>query len=194
MKKRTTKNGNFREIISTWAKAVTLILRQIENQTSEELVEMILQADKVFIAGQGRSGLIGRCLATRLTQMGFHVHIPGNATCQKIETGNLLIAISCRGTTMTTVEFAKISKRIGAKVAAITAFGNSTLAKLADKVIVIAANDENIRKKCKYIVGPSNNTLFEQTALLYFDALIHILLKQKGISINIINQQHANLE
>ncbi|MDD5326188.1 MAG: SIS domain-containing protein [Phycisphaerae bacterium] len=194
MKTKTTKNNNFREIISAWAKAMTVILRQIEKQTSEELVEMILKADKIFVAGQGRSGLIGRCLATRLTQIGFQVHVPGNATCQKIEAGDLMIAISCRGTTMTTVEFARISRDAGAKVAVITASDNSTLTKLADKVILIAANDEKIRKKCKYVVGPSNNTLFEQTALLYFDALIHIILKRKGISINIINQKHANLE
>lgn len=194
MKAGATKNSNFHEIISTWVEAITPLLRQIKEQTSEELVDMILKANKIFIAGQGRSGLIGRCLATRLTQMGFHVHIPGHATCQKIEAGDLLIAISCRGTTMTTVEFARVSRQIGAKVAAITAFGNSILAGLADKVIIIAANDENIRKKCKYIVGPSNNTLFEQAALLYVDALIHILLERKGISINIINQQHANLE
>jgi 6-phospho 3-hexuloisomerase len=194
MEARKTKNSNFHEIISTWGKAIIPVLQQVEEQTSEELVEMILQADKVFITGQGRSGLIGRCLATRLTQMGLHVHIPGHATCQKIGAGDLLIAISCRGATMTTVEFARISRQFGAKVAAITAFGNSTLAKLADKVVVIAANDENIRKKCKYIVGPTNNTLFEQAALLYIDALVHILLERKGVSINIINQRHANLE
>ncbi|MFZ0035160.1 MAG: 6-phospho-3-hexuloisomerase [Sedimentisphaerales bacterium] len=194
MKAGTTKNSNYHEIISTWMEAIILLLRQIKEQSSEELVDMMLKADKIFIAGQGRSGLIGRCLATRLTQMGFHVHIPGHATCQKIEAGDLLIAISCRGTTMTTVEFARISRQIGAKVAAITAFDNSTMAKLADKVIVIDANDKNIRKKCKYIAGPSNNTLFEQAALLYVDALIHILLERKGISTNIINQQHANLE
>jgi len=194
MKAGTTKNSNLCKIVTAWAEAIKLTFGQIEEQTSEELVEMILQAERIFVTGQGRSGLIAQCLATRLTQMGFHVHIPGHATCQKIEAGDLLIAISCCGTTTTTVKFARVSRQVGAKVAAVTAFGKSTLAELADEVVVIPANDEDIRKKCNYTIGPNNNTLFEQTALLYADALVCILLERKGISIETISQKHTNLE
>lgn len=187
-------NNNMVEIVTAQLAAIKLLIDRIGKAASENLVEMIVQASKIFVTGQGRSGLIAQCLATRLAQMGLNVYIPGHATCQKIGAGDLLIAISCRGTTTTTVEFARISRKAGAKIAAVTAFDKSTLAGLADHTVLIPSNDEDVRTECKYIVGPNNNTLFEEAALLYADALVYILLEHKGISKVIINQRHTNLE
>ena len=191
---RSIVNRNPIKIVKSQLAAIEIVLSRIDQTASDKLVEMILQADKIFITGQGRSGLVAQCLATRLAQMGFDVHIPGQATCQKIEPSDLLIAFSCRGTTKTTVGFARTSRKVGANIAAVTAFGKSTLAELADQVVLIPSDDQDIRSQCRYIVGPNNNTLFEQAALLYADTLICILLEQKGTSKNIINQHHTNLE
>jgi len=187
-------NSNLVEIVTAQLGAVKLLVSRIENAASGKLVEMILQADRIFVTGQGRSGLVAQCFATRLAQMGLNVHIPGLATCQRIEKPDLLIAISCSGTTMTTIEFAQTSRNTEAKVAVVTALGKSTLAALADHIILIPSNDRDIRNRCKYIVGPNNNTLFEEAALLYVDAVVCILLERKGISENIISQRHTNLE
>jgi 6-phospho-3-hexuloisomerase len=191
---KSTVNRNPVKIVKSQLAAIEIVLGRMDRTASDKLVEMILQADKVFITGQGRSGLVAQCLATRLAQLGLDVHIPGQATCQKIEPSDLLIAFSCRGTTKTTVGFARTSRRVGAKIAAVTAFGESTLAELADQVVLIPSDDRDIRSRCRYIVGPNNNTLFEQAALLYADTLICILLEQKGTSKSIINQHHTNLE
>lgn len=187
-------NSNLVEIIASQLAVIELLIGRIAPATTRNLIEMILQTDKVFVTGQGRSGLVARCLATRLAQMGFNVYIPGHATCQKIGAGDLLIAISGSGTTRTTVEFARISRQAGAKVVVLTASREYDLAQLANEVVVVPANDEDIRKKCKYIVGPNNNTLFEEAMLLYTDALVYILLERKGIPKSIIDQRHTNLE
>jgi 6-phospho 3-hexuloisomerase len=191
---RMTTSSNLVEIVTSQIAAIKLLIGRIGPATTKNVIEMIFQADKVFVTGQGRSGLVAQCLATRLAQMGFNVHIPGHATCQKIGVGDLLVAISSSGTTRTTVEFARISRQAGAKVIVITAFGECPLVELADQVVVIPADDEDIRNKCKYIIGPSNNTLFEEAILLYADALVYILLERKGIPKSIINQRHTNLE
>jgi 6-phospho-3-hexuloisomerase len=191
---RSIVNRNLVKIVKLQLAAVEIVLSRMDQTASDRLIEMILQADKIFVTGQGRSGLVAQCLATRLAQMEFDVHIPGQATCQKIEPSDLLIAFSCRGTTTTTVEFARVSRRVGAKIAAVTAFGESTLAELADQVVLIPSDDQDIRSRCRYIIGPNNNTLFEQAALLYADTLVCILLEQKGTSKSIINQHHTNLE
>jgi len=188
------RNSDLTEIVASQIAAIKLLVGRIDAAATRNLIEMILQADKVFVTGQGRSGLVAQCLATRLAQMGFNVHIPGHATCQRIGAGDLLIAISGSGTTTTTVDFARISRQAGAKVIAVTAFGKCALAQLADQVVVIPANDEDIRKKCKYIVGPKNNALFEEVMLLYADVLVYILLERKGVPKSIINQRHTNLE
>ncbi len=187
-------NDNLVEVVTAQLAAVKLLLGRIQKEASEKLVKMVLQAERIFVTGQGRTGMVAQCFAIRLAQMGFNVHIPGLATCQRIEMPDLLIAISCSGTTMTTVEFARTSRNTGAKVAAITALTKSTLARLADHIVLIPSDNQDIKEQCKYAVGPNNNTLFEQTVLLYVDALVYILLERKGISEDIINQRHTNLE
>lgn len=194
MTEKSTINRNLTELVTAQLAAIRMLIGRIDQSVAGEIIQMILRADKVFVTGQGRSGLVAQCLATRLAQIGFNVHIPGQATCQKIEAGDLLIAFSCRGSTVTTVEYARVSRQAGANIAAVTAFADSALAGLADQVVVLAVNDGDIRAECRYVVGPNNNTLFEQAALLFADALVYILLERKGISKSIINQRHTNLE
>ncbi len=190
-------NRNLIELVTAQLAGIKALISRIESadgRVSDKIIEMILQTDKIFITGQGRSGLVAQCLATRLAQIGFIVHIPGQATCQKIEKPDMLIAFSCRGTTKTVVEYARVSREVGARIAVVTAFGDSILAELADAVVLMPSDDENIRAVCRYPVGPNNNTLFEQAALLYVDALVYILLERKGICKSIISQRHTNLE
>jgi 6-phospho-3-hexuloisomerase len=191
-KKKT--NSNVFEIATSQFESIKLLFGHIDELSTERLVQMILQAERIFVTGQGRSGLVASCFATRLAQMGFNVHIPGLATCQRIEKPDLLIAISCSGTTVTTVEFARTSRNAGAKVAVVTALGKSPLAELATHIVLIPSDNEDIKARCKYIIGPNNNTLFEETALLYVDAMVCILLERKGISENLISRRHTNLE
>lgn len=187
-------NSNVVEITRAHLAGIQMLIGRIDQAASDKLVEMILQANKVFVTGQGRSGLVAQCLATRLAQMEFNAHIPGLATCQRIEKPDLLIAISCSGTTVTTIELAKTSRNAGAEVVVVTAVDKSVLAELATHIVLIPSDDADVKGRCKYIIGPNNNTLFEETALLYVDALICILLERKGISADVISQRHTNLE
>ena len=191
-KERT--NSNVLEIAASQFEGINLLFGHIDELATERLVQMVLQAGRIFVTGQGRSGLIANCFATRLAQMGFNVHIPGLATCQRIEKPDLLIAISCSGTTVTTVELVKTSRNAGAQVAVVTALDGSPLAQLATHIVLIPSDNEDIKARCMYVVGPNNNTLFEETTLLYFDTLVYMLLQRKGISENIISQRHTNLE
>jgi 6-phospho-3-hexuloisomerase len=191
-KKKT--NSNVLEIAASQFEGIKLLFDHIDELATERLVQMVLQAGRIFVTGQGRSGLIANCFATRLAQMGLNVHIPGLATCQRIDKPDLMITVSCSGTTVTTVELVKTSRNAGAEVAVITALDRSPLAQLATHIVLIPSDNEDIKARCTYVVGPNNNTLFEETTLLYFDTLVYILLQRKGISENIISQRHTNLE
>ncbi len=185
---------NLTKMLDVHLNAIKLAVSRIEQKATEKFVDMILDATEVFITGQGRSGFIVRCFATRLTQMGFQVHIPGQATCRKIEPDDLLIAISCSGRTTTTTELARISREVGSKIAVITAVNNSPLAKMADETIIIPSNSPDIRKACPCVVGPNNNTVFEEAALVYSDIMVYMILEKKGLPKDLIRKSHTNLE
>lgn len=190
MENKKQNNTNLKDVFLGQVKAIEEISQSIDQSVANNLVEIMLKANRIFVTGQGRSGLIAQCLATRLAQMGFSVNVPGHSTCQKIESGDLMVAISCSGQTATTIQLAKVSKHTGAKVAVITGAQKSELSDLADEVILFKNGLEN----CPYSVGPKNNTLFEQAVLLYIDALIYIILERKNIAKDIIVQRHTNLQ
>ena len=55
------------EIIKELNRSVDLIA----NEEAEKLVNGILESKKVFVAGAGRSGLIGKSFAMRMMHMGI---------------------------------------------------------------------------------------------------------------------------
>jgi 6-phospho-3-hexuloisomerase len=193
--KHTTKKApDLFEVVRKRLDGIRHLLDDMNESESLQVIRRILKAKRIFVSGKGRSGLIAESIAMRLMQMGFDVHVPGEATCPKITRGDMMLAISCSGSTMTTVELARIARNAKAKVAAVTAVHGSALDKLADDTVLIPVTDKVVRKKYRYVLGPYNNTLFEEALLLYFDAMIYAILESEGIPKRMINVRHTNLE
>ncbi len=179
----TTRLGEIEDLISRMSK-----------DAPAELMRHIHSAHAVFVTGKGRSGYIASCLAMRLMQMGFPVHMPGEATCRRIGPGDLMIAVSCSGKTVTTVELARISRDSGATVIAVTAAKDSPLGAIAHQCILVPVQGEDVKESYRFVIGPYNNTLFEEALLLYFDAVVHYMLSHERIPPGRLQDMHTNLE
>ncbi|MFP4028627.1 MAG: SIS domain-containing protein [Candidatus Brocadiia bacterium] len=173
---------------------IETLLEDMDENAAEILFNMILDAGGIFVTGKGRSGYVANCFAMRLMQMGFDVYVPGEATCRRIGDQDLMIAISCSGSTTTTVEMTRISRESEAKVVAVTAVLNSRLAQLADHTVLVPVTEREVKERYRYVLGPYNNTLFEEAALLYFDALLYCMLSREGIPEGQLDERHTNLE
>lgn len=182
------------DILEARLEGVHCLLQEMDRAGSEALIRAILRAGRVFVTGKGRSGLIAECFAMRLMQMGFDAHVPGESTCPRIRKGDLMVAISCSGTTMTTVQLARIAREAGANVTAVTAVADSPLGGHASEVLLVPVAGRDVTKRFRYVLGPHNNTLFEEVMLLYFDALVYSMLEREGISKHLLSQRHTNLE
>jgi len=170
------------------------LLDHMDEPQAEQLIRMVLAAKRVFVTGKGRSGRVAECFAMRMMQMGIDVHVPGEATCPRIQSGDLMVAISCSGTTVTTFQIARISHEAGAEVAAITAVPDSPLARLAHLAVVVPTTGTELKQRYHYVLGRYNNTLFEEATLLYCDALVCSILEREGIPTSRVSQRHTNLE
>jgi 6-phospho-3-hexuloisomerase len=170
------------------------LLHQMKGTVRDEFALLLKNSESVFVTGKGRSGFIANCFAMRLMQMGIDVHVPGEATCPRIRESDLLVALSCSGTTVTTVELARIASEVGAKVLAVTGSSSSPLGEIADCNVLIPVTGKEFDGPCSYGVGPFNNTLFEEAALVYLDALVYTMLAEDGISGDLLSVRHANLE
>jgi len=191
---RTTRDTDPFEVLRTRLKGLGELLDKMDAAAAEGLIRHVLRARRVFITGKGRSGLVASCFAMRLMQMGLDVHVPGEATCPRIRRRDLMLAVSCSGTTSTTVQLAHISREAGARVVAVTAAPGSPLAELADLVVAVPVATPDMKKRYRDVLGPYNNTLFEEALLVFFDAVVYAMLERQGIPKRRLAARHTNLE
>ena len=177
------------EVVQELSRTIELI----SDEEAEELVNKILESNKIFVAGAGRSGFMGKSFVMRMMHMGIDAYIVGETVTANLEPGDLLIIGSGSGETKTLVPIAEKAKTIGGTVAAITISPDSTIGKLADIVVKLpgAPKDQSTRN---YQTIQPMGSLFEQTMLLFYDALILRFMEKKGLDSNKMYGKHANLE
>lgn len=100
---------------------------RITDAERDELSRRILSADRIFVLGIGRSGLIAQLFAVRLVQMGLRVYFIGDMTTPLIAPDDLVILVSNSGDTMSVVKTAEIAHNIGTPTVCITGTPGSDL-------------------------------------------------------------------
>ncbi|MFI3123270.1 MAG: 6-phospho-3-hexuloisomerase [Methylococcales bacterium] len=168
---------------------ITGILEATEESYDEKLTAMLDEAGRIFIAGAGRSKLVGNFFAMRLVHGGYNVNVVGEIVTPSIQAGDLLIVISGSGETEQLVAFTKSAKKIGAKIMLISSKASSTIGDMADGVFQIGREDLYGK-----VVGMPMGTVFELSTLLFLESTISHIIHEKGIPEEIMRERHANLE
>jgi len=167
-----------REVLEIEAAAVAALASRLDERFVEA-VRMILECrGRVVVTGIGKSGQIGRKIASTLASTGtpaFFVH-PGEAShgdLGMITRDDVAIAISYSGESDELMTILPLVKRLGAGLVALTGDTQSSLAKLADVVLDAAVEKE----ACPLNLAPTASTT---AALALGDALAVALLDARG--------------
>jgi 6-phospho-3-hexuloisomerase len=165
---------------------------KIDEQQLVVLASHVRLADRVFVAGAGRSGLVLRMAAMRLMHLGLTVHVAGDTTTPAISSGDLLLVASGSGTTSGVVKAAETAEKAGARVAAFTTDPGSPLAALTDALVIIPA-----AQKADHGSGVSrqySGSLFEQVLFLVTESIFQTLWDDVDEPAEQLWLRHANLE
>ncbi len=161
-------------------------LESSSHDSRNDLIDNILNSKKIFIYGVGRSGLVGKAFAIRLVQLGLKVFFIGETITPIVEPNDLVIVVSKTGETMSAIQTANIVGRVGATVAVITAKGSSKLAHASNLLITMEADSNNTRSELAPL-----GTLFEDTALIFFDGMISDIMKKLNETEKNMRTRHA---
>ncbi|WP_144554044.1 6-phospho-3-hexuloisomerase [Peribacillus simplex] len=165
----------------------------IADEEAEKLVDGILESKKVFVAGAGRSGFMAKSFAMRMMHMGIDSYVIGETVTPNFEKEDILIIGSGSGETKSLVSMAEKAKSIGGKIVTVTIFPDSTIGQLADITIKLPGSPKDQSKGDYKTIQPMGS-LFEQTLLLFYDAVILRFMEKKGLDTNKMYGRHANLE
>ena len=168
--------------------------KKINNEDLEKLVDQMLNSNRVFISGAGRSGFVARALSNRLMHLGMAVYFVGEPTTPSIKEGDLLLVCSGSGETESLVVMAKKAISFNAKVATITIHPEASIGKMASTVIAIpgATPKSSLEDTC-LTVQPMGNA-FEQMLWLVCDVLVVYLMNKTKKTEEEMFSRHANLE
>lgn len=170
-------------------------LRSVDPEAVDNFRRDIIDARRIFVAGQGRSGLRMQAFAMRLMHLDQDVHVVGAATTPAIGPGDLLVIGSGSGRTDSLVSFARRASELNAQVALITIAGESPIGKYADTVIRIAASSPKLKEgeSTSASVQPLGS-LFEQALGMLLDIVVIQLMDDLNVDQSAMFARHANLE
>ena len=168
-------------------------LGQVSPEGVELMVEAVLAARRIYVAGGGRSGLMARAFAMRLMHLGLSTYVVGETTTPAIKSGDLLVSCSASGQTQVTVLMSRVAREAGAQVFAVTATPDSPMARLATETIVISAPSKRLEAGAGQSIQ-YGGSLFEQALLVLLDAISVEIGRRLGAVPKEIESRHANLE
>ncbi|MCO6560516.1 MAG: SIS domain-containing protein, partial [Gilliamella sp.] len=84
------------------------------------------------------------------------------------------------------IAYVQQAKKLGVKVILLTTNSTSTLAKLADNIVVIPIKVVKLNQPM--------GSIFEQLSLLTYDSLIYSLMESLQQTPDVMKMRHANIE
>jgi len=183
-------------------------IRSVTNSLSEEEVENflkeILSADRVFIMGAGRSGLVAKAFAMRLMHLGLHSYVVGETITPALKRGDLLVVFSGSGKTKTIADIAETAKEIGGKISLITSNPDSKIGRISDCKVIIEqqrdpVKDDSEEFEIRQMIGDHKSfaplgTLFETASMIFADAVISRLMEITKTDETELKNRHTNIE
>ncbi len=167
------------------------LLAELDESEVTQYIDMILTAEQVFFVGVGRVKLSLAAAIKRFTHLGINCHEVGALNESPITHKDLLVIGSSSGESVFPLAIAERAKNFGAKIVHLTSNRESSIARLADSVVVFSS--PNKVNQSVVSVQPMT-TVFEQGILLLNDILTLILMERKGLSFMDLTKKHANLE
>ena len=173
----------------------------IPEQDIESMLTLLMLCKEngkcVFVAGAGRSGLMGRAFAMRLMHLGFKAYVVGETVTPAIRKMDVLIAISGSGSTKSIINIVEKCKEVGAFVISLTSKEKSRLGDLSSINVVLpsksnadTSDDEACSRSVKMLMG----TGFEISTLAFTDALVLHLASLIDVRESEMKERHANTE
>ena len=167
----------------------------------------MLGAERVYVAGAGRSGFIAKAFGMRLMHLGFDAYVVGETVTPAFKAGDTLVLVSGSGETLSMASICETARELEGKICLITASQDSRMSRIADCVVNLGDltgyyQDRN-SFEVRQLTGEYRSvtsafaplgTLFETLALVFTDAVISSLMEIKKAEINEIKDRLTNVE
>ena len=177
----------FEQSITHITSQINKLLAPVAPRDIQNIVSLLMKANRIFIYGTGRSGLLGRAFAIRLVHLGFQAFVIGETITAPVQKDDCIVLISGSGITIPVVMTAEIAANLEAKLILLTANKKSPIDSLSNVTIILSPTNK------KAHLAPLG-TLFEASSWVFLDGIIAELMKKKEENEETMRKRHATLE
>jgi 6-phospho-3-hexuloisomerase len=185
--------SRFAERSRTVLDEIGAVLARVDPAQVTALVDELVGARRVLVAGVGREGLAARGLAMRLMHAGADSHWVWEDTAPAVGPGDLGLVISGSGEIGHLDHVARRVREAGARLAVVTAQPTGCTAERADVVLHLPAAAYHASGDVVASIQPMGS-LFEQAALITFDLVLLELVDRRGLDLAELASSHRNVE
>lgn len=169
--------------------AVLSKLDQTDPDATGRLAQITLQAQRVFLVGAGRSGLMAKAFAMRLMHLGLQAYVAGESTTPSLEAGDAVIIVSSSGRTASILAITERVSQSGAAMVLLTSAPDAPMrAQCSDTILIPCANHPD---DCTLMPLGS---IFEIATLIYLETTIAAIKERLGVSHHDMRKRHTILE
>jgi len=186
------------------ASKIGMISFALSDDEIEKFIGEIMEAQRIYVMGAGRSGLVAKAFAMRLMHLGFQAYVVGETITPALRQGDLMVVFSGSGRTKTVADIAETAKEIGARISLITSNEYSRIGKIADTVVIIEHQRDDVKDdaaefEIRQMLGDHKSfaplgTLFETAAMVFADAIISRLMEITKCDEKTLEGRHTNIE
>ena len=190
----------------------------ISDEEALSFLGYILNADRIYVTGAGRSGLIAKTFAMRLMHTGLDAYVVGETITPAMKADDTLVVFSGSGETHSIVEIAETAKSIGGIICLITGNRDSHIAQMSDCIVELKTEDANSKTgnrngnevnnipkdfEVRQLTGEYKSmvnsfaplgTLFETMAMIFADAIISGIIESTHCRIEELRDRLSNIE
>lgn len=188
--------------------SITKTSGSLDHAQIAEFFSAMLAANRIYVTGAGRSGLVAKAFGLRLMHLGYESYVVGETITPAFHEGDTLVAFSGSGETQSMVSICGTAKDLKGRVCLITAMPDSRIGTMADLVVNLGDPTETyIHDKNSFevrqITGKYRSvtsafapfgTMFETLALVFSDAVISALMEAKKDEIAKMQGRLSNVE
>ena len=159
-------------------------LNTLDNARALKMIRAILTSERIFVAGTGRSNLIGKFFAHRLVDLAFDAYVVGETITPSARVTDCIIGISGGGESTYTLNAMEMGRKVGAKLIGLTSYPESALGKMVGTILVIPGRKVSERNHQDYLVRQIRGSMeefsprsgvFEISCGIFFESIIYTL-------------------
>lgn len=175
------------DVLRTIINEIEDVLDKVNEKELQEIINVMNKNRRIFVCGEGRSGLSAKGFAMCLMHLGYTVYVVGETITPAVNENDVFIAVSGSGKSMNVVNDAKKASDKGCAVIAVTSKPESPLAALAGHVLTIPGTVKGDTKDARGSVQLLSS-LFDQSLHITLDALCLLISYRDNTS----NEAAAN--